>query len=96
MFAPDNNKVPSPDFVKAVVPSITPPYVKVVPVLVLIVPPSVLNVIPLLVFKVKVAVVCKVPPLKVNWSATADPGAAPKLVSAATEIVPASITILPV
>ena len=56
-----------------------------------------LRVIPLLVAKVKSAVVCKVPPLKVNCVATGDEdGAVPKLASAPIEIVPAEIVVIPV
>ena len=95
MFVPDRIKIPSPDFVNAVDPSITPPYVKVVPLSTLTVPPPVLHVIPLLVFRVKDAVVCKVPPFKIKRSASKVSGL-PRLLSAATEMVPSSIIILPV
>ena len=54
------------------------------------------KVIPLVVAKVKVADVCKVPPLKVNRFATAvGVGATPRLLSALILIVPALILIIP-
>ena len=54
-----------------------------------------LRVIPLLVAKVKSAVVCKIPPLKVNCVAATLPGTAPKFLSALIEIVPAEIVVIP-
>ena len=55
-----------------------------------------LRVIPLLVSKVKSAVVCKIPPLKVNCVAATLPGTAPKFLSLVIAIVPLLIIVIPV
>ena len=54
-----------------------------------------LRVIPLLVAKVKSAVVCKIPPLKVNCVAATLTGTAPKLSSIVIAIVPLLIVVIP-
>jgi hypothetical protein len=71
--------------------------VNVVPLFGLKVPPEAPKVIPRLVSSIEnVAVVCRVPPFKVSWSAVGEPGFAPRPVSAAIESMPPLIVVLPV
>ena len=79
-----------PVFVKLVdVPAMAPAYVNVAPELTSIVPCDAPSVMPRFVERVNVEVACNVPPSKVIDVALTEPGAAPRLRSAATDNVPA-------
>ena len=52
--------------------------------------------IPLLELSVKSAVDCKAPPFNVKWPAVAEPGTAPRPLSAAILMVPPEIVVVPV
>src|SRR4051812_10355126 len=84
VFRPLNNSVPPPVAVMPPAPEITPPYVSVVPVATLIVPLLAVVVMPRLLLSANVAVVASVPPLSTMGFVVA-----PRLLSAATERVPA-------
>ena len=58
--------------------------------------PAPVNVIPRFVLNIISAVVFKVPPLNVILAAVADPGVAPRLLSALMLNVPAEIVVIPV
>ena len=87
-------KVPSPDLVKAPEPVITPWIFDVVDDAVFIVPaPVIVN--PLLESKVTPEVIIRPPPLKIILSASAEPGADPRLLSAEILKFPALRVVLP-
>ena len=67
----------------------------VTPALVVNVPAPV-SATPRLALRVIVALAISVPPLKVSWPGVALPGAVPRAESAAIEIVPPLIVVLPV
>jgi hypothetical protein len=90
VLAPLKLRAPVPVFVRFVdVPAMMPAYVSVAPELTSIVPCDAPSVIPRFVERVKVEDACNVPPFKVIDVALTEPGAAPRLRSAATDKVPA-------
>ena len=58
--------------------------------------PAAVRAMPRFGSRVKLAVVCRVPPLKVSWPAVGAPGAVPRAVSAAMDRVPAVMVVAPV